>query len=82
MSTWEGFWLIIQGSIPGPHRCPTQVAAGWEGERQARGLTWNPKQMVGMALKTAVQVEGLVGEKYPLVSPVPPVPPTQHPGGG
>lgn len=52
------------------------------GERQARGLTWNPKQMVGMALKTAVQVEGLVGDKYPLVSPVPPVPPTQHPGGG
>lgn len=34
-------------------------SARLEGQRQARGLTWKPKQMVGMALKTAVQVEGL-----------------------
>lgn len=34
-----------------------------EGERLARGRTWNPKQMVGMALNTAIQVEGLGRER-------------------
>lgn len=72
---------MAQGSIPEPCQSPTQVAAGWEGECWAHGLTWNPKQMVGMALKTAVQVEGLAGEKHPPVKPGLPVPPTQCPGG-
>lgn len=54
---------------------------GWERELQVRGLTWNPKQMVGTALKTAVQVEGLAGEKHPPVRAGPPVLPTQPPQG-